>query len=755
MTPANPMQRQSIVGFMIRSLLMASVCYMAWSIRLNAVRIYGRVIHEFDPWFNFRATEYLAENGWEKFSTWFDDMVWYPLGRPVGSTTYPGLQLTAAYIYWASEYFGIGWTLNDICVFIPAGFGALACIACAGLATEVSGSYNAGVISAALFAILPGHLMRSVAGGYDNESIAVTAIVLTFYFWVRALRDETSYIIFAPLSALAYIYMVIAWGGYTFVLNMVGVHVFVLVLAGRHSSRLHRAYSVWFLLGTWGAMQFQIVGWKPLQEMEQIGPLGVFLVLQLVEVLEYFRRKHKMDEEAFRSFRLKVLAVVVVLSAIGLGMVPHGYFGPVSNRVKSLFIKHTHTGNPLVDSVAEHQATKPDAYWLYFHLVIYLAPLGLVPCFFRLTDSKYFLVLYLCMTAYFSRKMVRLILLLAPAASISAGVVLTIILEWAIRNIFHSDTEEVEEEAEEEAEKSATSTPLGKKGTKNEVKPSKKNKDAKRSKEEKFREHHISAQFLKAKKIFSSLYASQKLLRTLLAVLTLVTVSVGLFRYYNHCQMMSNNLSEPQIILRGRSRDGGSVIIDDFREGYWWLRDNTPEDSRVMAWWDYGYQITGVGNRTTIADGNTWNHEHLALLGKCLVSEEEKSFKITRHLADYVLVWSTRYAGMYGDDLAKVPHIARIAGSVYSDVHGDGYYMQSQTEASPLLRESLIYRLHGWRLNPQVQPLKHFEEVHTTKNMMMRIYKVKNVAERAPHGDYSPWVKKNVVSKMKAYNQKK
>jgi hypothetical protein len=65
-------------------------------------------------------------------------------------------------------------------------------------------------------------------------------------------------------------------------------------------------------------------------------------------------------------------------------------------------------------------------------------------------------------------------------------------------------------------------------------------------------------------------------------------------------------------------------------------------------------QITGVGNRTTIADGNTWNHEHLALLGKCLVSEEEKSYKITRHLADYVLVWSTRYAGMYGDDLAKV-----------------------------------------------------------------------------------------------------
>jgi len=218
---------------------------------------------------------------------------------------------------------------------------------------------------------------------------------------------------------------------------------------------------------------------------------------------------------------------------------------------------------------------------------------------------------------------------------------------------------------------------------------------------------------------------------------------------------MAANLSEPQIMLRGRSRDGGFVIIDDFREAYWWLRDNTPEDARIMAWWDYGYQITGVGNRTSIADGNTWNHEHLALLGKCLVSEEEKSHKITRHLADYMLVWSTRYAGMWGDDLAKVPHIARIAGSVYSDIYGNGYYMESQNQPSPMLRNSLLYRLHGWRLNPSVEPLKHFEEVYTSTNMMVRIYKVKDVAKRhEPFGEYPPWIQKNVISKSKAYNQR-
>jgi dolichyl-diphosphooligosaccharide--protein glycosyltransferase len=47
----------------------------------------------------------------------------------------------------------------------------------------------------------------------------------------------------------------------------------------------------------------------------------------------------------------------------------------------------------------------------------------------------------------------------------------------------------------------------------------------------------------------------------------------------------------PQVIVKGQGHDGKPQILDDFREAYWWLRDNTPEDSRVLAWWDYGYQV--------------------------------------------------------------------------------------------------------------------------------------------------------------------
>ena len=46
------------------------VCQKAYNIRLYAVEEFGAVIHEFDPYFNFRSAEYLVEHGWNKFMNW-------------------------------------------------------------------------------------------------------------------------------------------------------------------------------------------------------------------------------------------------------------------------------------------------------------------------------------------------------------------------------------------------------------------------------------------------------------------------------------------------------------------------------------------------------------------------------------------------------------------------------------------------------------------------------------------------------------
>ena len=367
-----------------RGAAVAYSLYLAVTIRLFAVINYGRVIHEFDPWFNYRATEYMVEHGWDAFQAWYDTKAWYPLGRHVGSTTYPGLQLTSWAIYEVGRRIDPALTVNDVCVLLPAGFGAIATAFTGLLCWECTRDANSAVAATFFMAILPAHLMRSVAGGYDNESLAISVIVATFFFWVRALRSASSWP-FGILAGLTYICMVAAWGGYVFVLNLVGLHALALVLCGRYSPQLHKAYSCWYVLGTAGAVlgpARYLVGWQPFQSMEQLGPLGVFGGLQLLWLCELIRarRERPYNDAELLALRAKVFGAAAVLAAIGIMSLPPGFFGPLSARVRGLFIKHTKTGNPLVDSVAEHQATPLSIYWQYYHLC---AMLGVAGFFFN------------------------------------------------------------------------------------------------------------------------------------------------------------------------------------------------------------------------------------------------------------------------------------------------------------------------------------------------------------------------------------
>merc|ERR1719443_2127753 len=93
----------------------AFLCWFLWAaydIRLYPVKDFGYIIHEFDPWFNYRAAEYLAENGLDKFFKWYDHDSWYPLGRPIGTTIYPGMQITAVVIWEAIKN-------SDLVVEVP------------------------------------------------------------------------------------------------------------------------------------------------------------------------------------------------------------------------------------------------------------------------------------------------------------------------------------------------------------------------------------------------------------------------------------------------------------------------------------------------------------------------------------------------------------------------------------------------------------------------------------------------------------
>jgi dolichyl-diphosphooligosaccharide--protein glycosyltransferase len=623
-------------------------------------------------------------------------MSWYPLGRPVGSTIYPGMQFTAVYI---KRYIMTDWSLNDVCCYIPAWFGAVSTILVGCITYECALPCNSGsnlmqwvldlfingaptnppgikrdmvlgltspavecaVFSMAMMAIVPAHLMRSVGGGYDNESVAVTAMCATFYFWIRSLRNDQSAWM-GLLCGLAYFYMVAAWGGYIFVVNLIGVHAAMLVATGRFSTKVYTSYSLFYAVGTSLAIQIPVVGWSPLKSLEQLGPCMVFLAFQLLQVVEVLKRKRQMSRRQAWILRVQVFgAAAAIAILVVVTMTPKGYFGPISSRVRGLFVQHTKTGNPLVDSVAEHQPASSHAYFQYLHHVCSLAPLGFLMVAANLSDSSSFLLTW-GMTAYFfSHRMVRLILLTAPIGSALGGIAAGRLFAWCMRQWWDS-----------ESSSSSSSNDAASDAEPKEVVGTKKQKRGPRGRGGKSSSTPVASSnatgvdgldsFKSA--IDGALSTKEGVIarRTISCLIILLGYILGVgFTAYSW--KLGQDLWNPTIIVKARTRDGRVIKLDDYREAYWWLRDNTPEDARIMAWWDYGYQITAIANRTTLADGNTWNHEHIALLGKALTASLEEGYEIARHLADYVLVWG----GGGGDDLAKSPHLARIANSVYRD----------------------------------------------------------------------------------------
>merc|ERR1740121_28482 len=226
-------------------------------------------------------------------------------------------------------------------------------------------------------------------------------------------------------------------------------------------------------------------------------------------------------------------------------------------------------------------------------------------------------------------------------------------------------------------------------------------------------------------------------------LLFISNIGTATSRFISYCDQTAQRMSSPAILKMARGHDGRPIIIDDALKGYQWLAENTPKDSRVFAWWDYGYQITGIGQRTSLADGNTWNHEHIATLGRLLSGSQKSSHNVIRHLADYVLIMT----GAVNDDLGISTHFARIGNSVFPDHCGDddpgctkyNFINGDQNRPTQMMKKSLVYNLymHGASSTAKADP-NLFELVWTSSGDQMRFFKVLNVSEESKEWVASP-----------------
>ncbi|KAJ2943996.1 hypothetical protein O0L34_g8321 [Tuta absoluta] len=625
--------------------VLSMAAILSFATRLFSVLRFESVIHEFDPYFNYRTTRFLTEEGFYSFHNWFDDRAWYPLGRIIGGTIYPGLMVTSATLYNIMQFLNITIDIRNVCVFLAPFFSSLTTIVTYLLTKELKDE-GAGLVAAGMIAIVPGYISRSVAGSYDNEGIAIFCMLLTYYFWIKAVNTGT--ILWGTMCALAYFYMVSSWGGYVFLINLIPLHVLALMLLGRFSARVYVAYSTLYCVGTILSMQISFVGFQPVQSSEHMLALGTFGLCQLYAFTQYLR-----THLSPANFELLFKALVTTLLAtLGTGVViltATGKISPWTGRFYSL-LDPSYAKNhiPIIASVSEHQPTSWASFYFDLQVLVFLFPAGLYFCFTKLTDANIFIILYGVLSIYFAGVMVRLMLVLAPVMCIVSGIAASSLLSLHVKDI-----------------------------------------EPKVEKHDKKKKHDNNLVF-----------------RSEVGALFVTVLGCFLISYVFHCTWVTSEAySSPSIVLSARAHDGARIIFDDFREAYTWLKMNTAEDAKVMSWWDYGYQITAMANRTVIVDNNTWNNTHISRVGQAMASTEDKAYEIMKELdVDYVLVIFGGLIGYSSDDINKFLWMVRIGGSTDRGAHikeadyytPNGEFRVDQDGSSTLLN-CLMYKMSYYK----------------------------------------------------------
>lgn len=412
---------------------------------------------------------------------------------------------------------------------------------------------------------------------------------------------------------------------------------------------------------------------------------------------------------------------------------------------------------PIIASVGEHQPTSWSAFYMGLGPAMLFMPLGLYYCFEQLDSGSVFVIVYSGFAFYFSGIMVRLLLTLAPVACfLSAAGISTFSKRIAAMSKAPTAEESINSASNQPGDSSLTSDARSALETRN------RRVNGRPEETSDFSEilYTIGGK-LRLQKQKSDPSKKSEVPRAIGVLL--VALAIFLVLHVRHSVTVARKAySSTQMVHESWNRTTGSrTVHDDYREAFMWLRQNTHEDAKILSWWDYGYQISSLANRTVIVDNNTWNNTHIATVGRVLGSSEDNALPILQSLGvDYILVMFGGKIGMSGDDLDKFSWILRIAEGVFTNEVMESEFqvggrMVVHENATIAMKSSLLYKFSmadfsrvetpatrgngtvtGFDLNRKIKvdaqniTFKHFTEVFTSEAWIVRIYQVNSFPMR-------------------------
>ena len=608
--------------FKVRHLLIIGILILAFSISF-LIRYqpaeYGFELNEFDPFFNFRATQFIVENGISEYFQWHDDLSWYPEGRNVSASSQVMLHTTAAITY---EIFGGNLSLYDFTILFPVVIGSLTVVVIFALVRVLSGT-TAGLFAALLFSVSLPIILRGTLGWFKSEPLGIFYGLLGLYFFLSGIKSKNKKIAILKVisGGILMSFGLASWGGIQFLIIPVGLFILALPFVRKDHKFLIWSiplFTATFLLVT---SMFERPG------LNFVFGLGGFalIVPNLFLVVCIFVQKMSKEENKLKNGLLLLISIILVGSFLITINAESNFLPLPSYRYLNAINPFLTTTNPLVDSVSEHATTAIEQSFLFHSVLMIFSGIGIwfiisknIPNIesFLKNDSITFVLIFAITGVYVSSAFVRL----EVFASISIILLSSIGLSILTKESFKKNTTTV-------------------------------------------------SKFTKPMQI---LY--------FVGIIIILIIPLVLPANGNWITLSD----VPPTILTGGTQF--QVATDDWKDSLEWIKLNTPKDSVVAAWWDYGYWITTLSERSTLADNATIDTKRIQNIAKSFLATPDESWHMLNEMgADYVVIFiageklNVDHEGMPlyilggGGDESKKQWFMRIAEEpVEKYVHTDG-----------------------------------------------------------------------------------
>ena len=571
-------------NFRLQHLLIIGILAISFSISVmirSQAADYGFELNEFDPFFNFRATEYIVDNGLVAYFDWHDDRSWHPFGRNISDTSQVMLHITAATLY---PIFGGGNDLYSFTILFPVVFGSLTIIVIFALVRVIGGT-TAGLFAALFFSVSVPVIVRGTIGWFKSEPLGLFYGLLGIYLFLSGIKSKNRKIGIAKLvgGGIFLSFGLASWGGIQFFILPLGLFFLALPFLRTDHKFILWAIPVFVTSLILTALLFERPGIDFVFGIGGISLIGTTLFLVVCIIIQRISKEgHKIRNG------LALLGGTVVAGFSIIFLNSNTQFLPLpSFRYLNAINPFLTTQDPLVDSVAEHSTTTLAQSFYFLSILMVFAGIGIWLIFRKKNQSNEtntlvsndmtgFALIIGLIGVYISSAFVRLELFASISIIILASVGLAI----------------------------------------------------------------ISSEFLKARKYDKKkIIHSTRSITKISFVVVIVAILIIPASTLPGAASWITGVKAPPTILNGGTNF--NISTDDWPKAMEWLKNNTPEDSVVAAWWDYGYWITTLGERISLADNATLSTKQIQDIARMLLSSPDEGWKLLQDLdADYVLIYA-------------------------------------------------------------------------------------------------------------------